>query len=437
MSGLLAARVLADCYEQVLVLDKDSFPPDVQNRKGVPQGRHAHALLTQGREVLEQLFPGLVAELISRGAVVYDQLGEMRRYVGGGYYWRGPSGLKSVMVSRALLESHVRTRLLARPNVRVVEGCDVLGLVANRDNSRITGVRRILREPGSAEETCSADLVVDATGRGSRMPTWLELLGYAAPEEERVEIGVCYATRHFRRMPGQLAGDAGAFVLASPTNRRVGIVIAQENMRWIVTLIGYQGDAPPTDPAGFSHFASTLSAPDIHELICSAEPLGDAVSARIPCNLRRHYQRLSRFPEGLVVLGDALCTFNPTYGQGMTVAGLEALALRAALQRGSNGVAARFFASATAELDKIWRITIGNDRRLVDSSAPRPAAARFLAWYIDRLHFAARRDPVAAAAFVRVTGLLDPPISLLRPRVAARVFWAQLRHARGRALTHS
>lgn len=430
IGGLLMARVLADHYEQVILLERDTFPPPGDNRRGIPQGRHTHALLTRGREVLDQLFPGLTGELIDRGAVPYDQLAEMRRFIGGGYYARGWSGLTSLMVSRPLLESHIRSRLLELRGVRAVERCDVLGLMATEDCARITGVRLIRREPGSAEEVCEADLTVDATGRGSRTPGWLHRLGYTAPEEERVEIGVGYATRHFVRAPGQLGGDLGVLVTPTRERRRVGIVVAQEGMRWSVTLIGYQGDAPPTDDTGFLEFARGLAAPDIYELVRCAEPLGDAVGARIPSNLRRRYEGMARFPEGLIVMGDALCSFNPAYGQGMTVAALEALALRDSLRRGGEGLAPRYFKAATAAVDSIWRITVRADRRVIRPEERRPATARLLDWYLTRLHVAARRDPVPAIAFVRVAGLLDRPSDLLRPRMAARVLWSHLHRAR-------
>ena len=249
-----------------------------------------------------------------------------------------------------------------------------------------------------------------------------------SPEEERIEVGVGYASRHYRREPHHLGGDLSALVAPTPACRRAAVVAAQEGGRWVVTVVGFHGDHPRTDSDGFVGFAQGLAVPDVHELVSRAEPLDDPVPASFPANLRRRYERLSRFPDGLLVFGDAICCFNPMYGQGMTVAALQALALRECLASGTGGLAPRFFRRAARAVDTPWTLATGNDQRLLRSGAPRSnVAARLLEWYVGRLHVAARRDPVAALAFVRVTGLIDPPEAMLRPRVAAHVLWGNLR----------
>jgi 2-polyprenyl-6-methoxyphenol hydroxylase-like FAD-dependent oxidoreductase len=425
MGGLLAARALSDSYDEVVVLERDHFPQRGEHRKGVPQSRHTHALLPRGREVLEELYPNLTKELADEGAPLAGPR-QARRFIAGGYYCRYDSPVRSLLVSRPLLEAHVRARTLALPNVRTREGVDVRGLVSVDDV--VAGVRiGPPAAPGVPEETLTADLVVDATGRGSRAPVWLEAMGYAAPEEERVEIGLGYASRLYRREPHHLDGDFILMVTPTPTCRRASVTLAQEGDRWIVTLVGYHGEHPPTDHAGFTEFARSLAAPDVYELVARAEPLGDAVAARFPANQRRRYERLDHFPRGLLVFGDAICSFNPMYGQGMTVAALQAAALRGCLAQGGMPSARRFFAAAARAVDTPWLLTVGNDRRFVDPAAKRSAGTRFLQWYVGKLHQAARHDPVAAQAFVRVTALLDPPPSMLRPRIAARVLWGSLR----------
>jgi 2-polyprenyl-6-methoxyphenol hydroxylase-like FAD-dependent oxidoreductase len=430
MGGLLAAHALADTFGEVVLLERDQLPSDIAHRKGVPQSRHAHILLSRGREILEELFPGLTQDLVEQGAPL-ARSDQVRRFIGGGYYCRFGSQLRNLLVSRPLLEAQVRSRVLAHSQVRAIGGADVVGLVASRDRRRVDGVRLAYRRPDggrSAEETLEAALVVDATGRGSRSPAWLGAMGYAPPEEERIEVGVGYASRHYRREPHHLGGDLSALVAPTPACRRAAVVAAQEGGRWVVTVVGFHGDHPRTDSDGFVGFAQGLAVPDVHELVSRAEPLDDPVPASFPANLRRRYERLSRFPDGLLVFGDAICCFNPMYGQGMTVAALQALALCECLASGTGGLAPRFFQRAARAVDTPWTLAAGNDQRLLRSGAPRSSvAARLLEWYVGRLHVAARRDPVAALAFVRVTGLIDPPEAMLRPRVAAHVLWGNLR----------
>src|SRR5215218_4235605 len=243
MGGLAAAGVLADVYGRVTVVDRDLLPAPGVQRKGVPQGRHAHGLLARGREILEELFPGLTQELLDQGALRGDITWDMRWGLDGGMHRRVRSGMEGLLASRPLLEAQVRARLLALPNVRAIEVCDVSGLVSSEDNARVTGVRVRRQGTDGAEETIAADLVVDAGGRGSRTPAWLEALGYAPPEEEQVKIGVGYASRFYRRSPEDFGGALGFFAAPAPDARhkRGGLALAQEGDRWLVTLAGYLG----------------------------------------------------------------------------------------------------------------------------------------------------------------------------------------------------
>ncbi len=425
MGGLLTARVLRDHFAEVILVERDSLS-DAGPRKGVPQGRHTHGLLPRGAQVLEQFFPGIAGELAMDGAVLYDPLNEARRFIGGGYYCQQPCGRTGLMATRPLLEAHVRRRVLALPNVRLRDGHEALGLTAAEGSGRVNGVR--LARAGERElvEVVSAGLVVDATGRGSRAPAWLAGLGYPAPEEERVEIGLGYATRFFRRRPEHLGGAKMVQVTPTPALRRAAIVHAQEGERWIMTLVGYHGDRPPDDDAGFAEFARSLPAPDVYDLIRRAEPLGDPLPATFPANQRRHYERLPRFPEGFLVTGDAISSFNPMYGQGMSVAAIEAAALAECCAAGFEGLAPRFFRRASAVVDLAWGMTAGNDRRLLAPDVAQSARTRFLQWYLGRLHVAARCEPDAALAFLSVSGLMARPTSVLRPAVALRVLRGNL-----------
>jgi 2-polyprenyl-6-methoxyphenol hydroxylase-like FAD-dependent oxidoreductase len=421
MAGLAATRVLADAYERVTVLERDALPATAAHRKGVPQSRHAHGLLARGREVLEELFPGLTEELVARGALYGDVQLQGRWYNEGVRLRQAPSGLNSLAVSRPLLEGQVRQRLAALPGVRIVDDQDVAGLVATPDGRRVSGVRTIAQTVGGVAETLTADLVVDATGRGSRSPVWLEALGYQRPEREEVRIHGAYATAIYRRKQEHLDGDRVVIAAAARATRRGAVMLAQEGDRWIVTLFGYLGERPPTDPDGFVAWAASVSTPDVHEVISQAELLQAPVPARFPGSVRHRYERLDQFPEGYVVTGDAVCSFNPVYGQGMTVSALEALALRDCLRDGAGQLGQRFFRSAAKLIDIPWGIAVGSDLRFPEVEGPRTRKVRMVNAYLARLHVAAGRDPVLGRAFLRVVNLIDPPERLMSPELAFRV----------------
>ena len=422
MGGLLAARALADYYQQVTVLERDIFPLPGKNRKGVPQDHHAHALLSRGREVLEELFPGIIQELKAQGALLQDLLKKSRWFINGGYLYRKTqSGLIGLLVSRPLLEAQVRKRLLALPNIKVIENCDVLGLLTTPDQTRIVGVRFIHRADGSSESALNADLVVDAMGRRSVSPIWLEKLGYELPQEQQVHMDISYTTRIYRRRPEHLQGDLGTVVSPSLPNWRCGVIMAQEGDRWIVSIGGYLGDRAPTDEKGFLEFAKSMPTQDIYEVIKDAEPLSELLPYKVPTSQRYRYETMVRFPENYLVFGDAICSFNPVYGQGMTVAALESLALQNCLAKGSQNLARRFFKEAGKLVDIPWSIAVDNDLRIPQIEGTRSPMIRFLNWYISKLHIAARRDRVVAIAFLKVTNLMASPKSLIHPIISLRV----------------
>jgi 2-polyprenyl-6-methoxyphenol hydroxylase-like FAD-dependent oxidoreductase len=434
MAGLLAARVLADVYGQVTVIDRDELPETPMHRRGVPHGRHIHALAARGQQALEELFPGLTAELVAHGAPTGDLLANGRLYLSGHRLRQADTGLVLLGASRPFLEAHVRARVRALPNVRVLDACDIVGLAAAPDSRRVTGARVLRRADGSAEELLGGDLVVDASGRGSRSPPWLDALGYPRPETEQVRIGLSYATRTYRLPPDALHGDLGVVQAATPQHPRSGLFLILEGDRSMLTLAGILGDHPPTDPDGFLAFARSLRFPDIYEAIRQAEPLDDPVGFRFPASVRHRYERLDRFPDGLLVMGDAVCSFNPIYGQGMSVAALEALTLRRLLKRGIEPQPRRWFRDLAQVVDVPWDMAAGSDLVFPGVQGRRTLKSRLVNGYIARLHAAAAHDAHLATAFIRVAGLVAPPQTLLRPSVALRVLRASQHPA---AKTHS
>jgi 2-polyprenyl-6-methoxyphenol hydroxylase-like FAD-dependent oxidoreductase len=421
MSGLLAARVLADRYNEVVLLDRDVFPAPGENRKGVPQGQHAHALLSSGREVLENYFPGFKDQLFRQGAIKGDY--QKLRWFDNGVYHTGFDGLEALLISRARLEAHVRVRLAALPNVRVRERHDVDSLAVA--GGRVCGVR--VRPTGGHEETVTADLVVDASGRGSQSPAWLESMGFVRPPEDVVKVGLGYTTRVYRRKPGHLNGDLAVICPSAPPGKRGGVALAMDGDRWMVTLFGMLGEHPPADDRGFLEFARSLPAPDVHEVIAQAEPLTELIPFKFPHSTRRRYESVATFPEGYLVFGDAICSFNPIYGQGMSAAALQATALEQCLASGDAGLAPRFFAAASQVIDAPWTMAVGGDLRYAGVDGRRTAMVKFVNWYIGKLHIAAAGDPAVALAFHRVANLLDPPPSLMRPAIAWRILQGNMR----------
>ena len=421
MAGLLAAKVLSDSYGQVTVIDRDELPEASTHRRGVPHGRHIHGLLARGQQALEELFPGLTAELVAHGVPAGDMQADTRLFFSGHRLRQAPAGLVVLCASRPVLEGRVRARVRALPNVRLVDRCDVVGLATTPDRRRVTGARLLRRADGSAEEALGADLVVDATGRGARTPAWLEALGYPRPEREQVRVGLGYASRIYRLPPDALGGDLAVLHAATPRHPRAGALQVLEGDRWMVTLAGILGDHPPTDPVGFLDFARSLRFTDIYQAVRDAEPLDDPVAFRFPASVRHRYEKLDRFPDGLLVMGDAVASFNPIYGQGMSVAALEALALRRHLEHGTAPRPRNWFRELARVVDVPWDIAAGGDLVFPGVQGRRTAKVRLVNAYLARLHAAAAHDADLAGAFLRVAGLVAPPGSLLRPGVAARV----------------
>ncbi|MGC5030564.1 FAD-dependent oxidoreductase [Micromonospora sp. DT229] len=419
LGGLLAARALVDSFAEVVLLDRDVPPAEPVHRRGVPQGRHVHVLLARGRQALESLLPELGSELYRLGATPVDLHGQVHWYNDGHRMRSARSDLTGFGMSRPLLEQAVRQRILALPGVRLVPDCEVTGLLATADRRRVTGVRLASRE-GQAS-TLTADLVVDAGGRASRSPIWLAELGYPTVEQERVEVGVTYVTRRYRREDGQLEDKLGVLSNAMPGRARYGVVAPQEGGRFAVTMAGILGEAPPVDEAGFIRYATSLAAPQVGELVRQAQPLDEPVLMRFPASVRRRYERLSRFPDGLLIFADALCSLNPVYGQGITVAAVQALLLRRLLARGRHRLARRFFRRAARVIDGPWSIAVGTDLRFPGVTGRRTWRVRLVNAYLARLHVAAAHDAVLGAAFLRVVNLIDPPARLLGPDVMLRV----------------
>ena len=419
IAGLLAARALSEVFSLVTVFDRDVLPDEPGIRRGAPQGRQAHALLARGADALDQLFPGFVAEMIASGAVAGDPQRDFHWYLDGYLLCPAASGLTNIALTRPLIESLIRTRTAALDGVRIVGSRAVTGLVT--DQGRVTGVRVSGGDAGT-EESVPADLVVDAAGRGSRAHVWLRELGYPDPPASGVRTDVVYVSRHYRREPHHLDGRIGAAIVGFPGHPRGAAVIRQEGDQFVVLLCGMLGEDPPTDDEGMLAFAESLPATDVAEVLRSAKPLDDPAKMRYPASRWHHYEKLARHPEGFLVTGDALCNFNPVYGQGMTIAALEALTLKRLLADGPVDLPRRFYAATAKFLSQAWSVSTGADLRFPEVEGKRTPVDGLVNRYLDRYRIAASADPVLGTAFLRVTNMIDPPIRLMAGRHILRVF---------------
>ncbi|MFH8611465.1 class I SAM-dependent methyltransferase [Streptomyces sp. NPDC018029] len=434
LAGLCAAAALAPHVDRVTLVERDRYPDEPRWRRGVPQARHTHNLLGAGQRSLEQLFPGLLGELRDLGMVEVRMPQDMLLMVPGGWVDRFEGPHVVLSGSRDLLDWAVRRRLRRLPTVEILEETEAVGLVAGQGES-VRGV--LLRDRGSAARAGgsrpyeqAADLVVDATGRGSRAPAWLQDLGYGTPEESVVDAGCAYATCVLEPAPGHTADWKCILLQSTPEEPRSGILNPIENGRWMVSVAGLGGERPPLDHAGFVDFAKRLRSTALYDAIRDAKPLGDVYGSGRTENRWRHYERLTRWPDRFLVLGDAVGAFNPAYGQGISVAGMSALVLRRALERAVPPGAGRIPDGLTGPLRKpvadcveaAWMLSGNADLAYPGASdGPLPLAARLGKRYTDRLLKVATTDRAAAMALLDMTHLLAPPQAVFRPRVLASV----------------
>jgi 2-polyprenyl-6-methoxyphenol hydroxylase-like FAD-dependent oxidoreductase len=416
MGGLLAARVLNERGMHVTVVDRDEMSTQPTHRKGVPQSRHTHGLLARGFEIFEELLPGLGADLVERGALIQDIQSDIVWYSDGYLIRRAPAALTVLLVSRPTLEAYVRSRVSALPGVTILANTEATGLL--EDRGQISGVR-VTGPDGTT--TLSTRLVVDATGRSNRGPTWLAELGYSAVDEDVVRANLVYVSREYRRVPG--AEDFTGIIHSHyPGNPVGGGTLATDGNRWLVTMLGFGEDSPPDVDGEFEQFATRMAGEQLFRLVTTADPITELTRFRIGPSVRRRYERSARLPEGFIALGDSLCCFNPAYGQGMTTAAMTAMWLRECLRTGLAGLTRRYFKGVPRILDVPWDITVGNDLRFPEVTGPRTPRLRLLNAYMARLFRASSVDPVVGATFLRVANFTAGPQSLVSPRMMWRVW---------------
>ncbi|MCU0541761.1 MAG: 2-polyprenyl-6-methoxyphenol hydroxylase-like oxidoreductase [Oscillatoriaceae cyanobacterium Prado104] len=433
LAGLLAARVLVNRFDRVTVIERDFYPEKPVPRPGIPQARHLHILLNKGKIILEKLFPGLHDELITFGSPRLDQKSIAWFSPAGWAPLFSPDPDDLIMFSRSLLDWVIRRRLSEITNLHIREGGTVTGLLAKTDRPQISGVSVRFRDREDSsnirEENLDADLVVDASGKVSQTPKWLQKIGYLPPPETVINAFVGYATRIYEpndRLLDKSAIFAGS---AAPFRTRGGAIFPIEGNRWLVGLGGCDRDYPPADETSFLEFARSLPIPMIYDAIKDAKPLSSIVCYRGTENRMRHYDRLSKYPDNLAIVGHAVCAFNPIYGQGMTVAAMDAQILDECLQKqrdrypeGDLTGFGRQFQKKLAKLHEIpWMFAISQDSRYPGSQGAKPdLGTRLVIEYMELVLKAVVDDIKVCQAFVEVVHMIKPPATLFHPRIAVK-----------------
>ena len=426
VAGLLAARVLSDHFKQVIVVERDPHPDSPIPRKGAPQGYHAHALLKSGELALEALFPGLIEDLIQKDARQIDFSGDVKWFHFGHWKMRAETGFSVMIQSRPLVEQTIRQRLEALGNISFYYGYTVEDVIASDDKTRVTGIRIQKADERSIRQDLSADLVVDAGGRGSKTPQWLESLGYKRASETRVKIDLSYSSQVFEA-PATRTDDWKLLVLNPdiPNNTRAGYIFPIENDQWLVTYGGYSGDKTPQTAETFVEYAQGLATLDVYEAIKGLKPVSDVKVFNVPTTVRHHYENLSRFPAGLIVMGDSFCAFDPVFGQGMSSAAKQAMTLQALLATdGYQNTAAfsqAFHKRVSGVISTPWLLATSEDFRYPKTEGKKAFFIPILHWYTGHIFALSATDTDVYNAFRSVMHLQSGPIALFKPGIVLKV----------------
>lgn len=436
IAGLLAARVLSDHFTRVTIIERDRFPEGPTARKGVPQSRHSHQTLMRGAQIMEELLPGLGADIRAAGGFTIDFFSETLIMTRGNAPLRLRPGPKTFACSRPLLEWAIRRRVLALPQVQVIEANDVVGLISNADHSRVLGVRLQAREQEAQPSELRADLVVDASGRTSKTPQWLQEMGYPQPEETIIQTHVGYASRIYQ-LPEDYQADWKIMVVPDrpPETTRSAVMMRLEGGQLLITAGGCREDMPPTEEEEFMAFIRSLQHIAAYDVIKNATPVTPISGYRRMENQRRYYERMERWPEGLAVTGDANCAFNPIFAQGMTVAAMAAQALDECLRQqhkpGLEGLGQRFQHTLAQRVAMPWLMGAGADQASgATQSGFKARLMQLPKRYMELLTQLVFTDAEAFEILTGVINLIRSPIQIYRPKLMVKVLrhWLQTRH---------
>lgn len=423
VAGLLAAAVLSRHYDQVEVLEQDALGDDNEPRDKVPQAHHVHLLLQRGKQAIESLLPGFLSDLERGGSVVADLSHDVKWFHAGRWKNRWPTGLTAQYCTRTLLEQTLRRRIAGFANVQLRQNIRVERL--QFASGRVCGVEAFVSgEPVSLD----SDFTIDASGRGSRVEEWLAQAGFAPPSRELVPTHLGYVSRIYRARAD--LRDKWRVMLIFPRlphDRKLCVISPIEGGRWMVTAGGWFGNYPEVTPSAFESFVRSLPVQDAWNAIASAEPLGPPKRYTMVGGQRRSIDFTRPWPTDFILLGDALCSFNPIYSQGMTVCALEAEALGIHLQRYQTGLCdiASLQQMILEVANVSWNQALAQELRFPELSPSASFRERVRRWYVDRLIDASAFDRQVLKSMLEVNNLIAPPSNLfhvsllgaaLRPR---------------------
>jgi 2-polyprenyl-6-methoxyphenol hydroxylase-like FAD-dependent oxidoreductase len=422
VAGLAVAKALSGHFGQLVILERDSLPIDASPRSGSPESFHAHILLDGGLRGLGELFPDFERDLAKSGAVKVDLPGEIREeveYIGA--FPQRDLGMYVYCMSRPLLESVIRKRVLALTNVSLRQKCRVQTILMSPDSQRVTGV--IFEDQDGNSTTLTADLIVDASARGILTRDLLRLLGRPDPDEATIGIKLNYATAIFAIPPNPPANWEVVYIRSSPPNvTKAGLISPIEGDRWIMTLGSYHDEPPPADLDGFLAFAKQLSSPTIYEAAREAKLLTPIHRFGLAESSWRHYEQVE-LPQALIPIGDAICRFNPIYGQGMTVATKEASALAKLLGSAAEqdksvaDIGREFLAAVTPIIGEVWAMSAVPDFAFPQTEGDRPADLDASLRFGRALEQVAVADPTVHKLMLEVRQLIRASADLREPDV--------------------
>lgn len=436
IAGMTAARVLSDHFAKVTIIERGEMADGLDFPKGVPQSRHPHIILIRGEQILEQHFPGIGQNLLDGGASRLNFGRDLKMRFPFGWLPNFETDLEATATSRRLLDYTVYRRTAQNPKISFITNSEVMSICTDDDNQRVIGVQIHNRADGRVQDV-PAELVVDASGRSSKAPQWLDQLGFTPPAEQAVNAFPGYATRLYEIPENFNKKWKTMYIMPSPPEvTRGAIIIPMEGNLWHVTLIGMNRDNPPTDEAGFMEFARTLVSADVYEALQSAKPASPIWGYRNASNRLRRFDKMEKHLEGFVALGDAVYALNPVYGQGMTLAAIastlldECLIEQAELGISNDfaGMAEKFQKRLTKEMAIPWQNATNEDMRWPETEGKQEldVASKMIGSYFQMVLKAMPHNAKVTEKFFRVQHMISPPTIMMQPNILISVLKTNL-----------
>ncbi len=450
IAGLLAARTLCGHFKDIIIIEKDKYPSQDGPRNGTPQSNHIHVLLIKGKEILLRLFPDLERNLVAKGAHIVNLTNDVDYYVGTGYSIKFESNLTTIACTRQLLENEIRNEILEFPNVNVRENTRATGLVVAKDEKTERSICKgvtVISTDTNSEEIIMGDLVVDTSGRESKTAEWLDQLGYGKPKETVVNSYIGYSTFRFKPTSAQISQQPAApddedddndnhkpiikpiiILTKPPLNPRMGIIYPVEGSSWLIGILGVGKNYPPTDKQGFLQYTKKLETLDIYNAIKDFELSGPIYGYRTPGSRQYHYEKMKTWPENFVTYGDSVSSFNPFYGQGITVACIEAVTLDKVLRKHKKrnkdllGYSTTFQKKVSKINNLPWLLGTSEDFRWPSTEGIRPRIfTQYMQKYSHRVLLLTPKSKIAAKSFFEVMHMMRSPLILFHPIISLHI----------------